>query len=398
MQAFVLTEDTTLLAPLLGQLSQWGVDVERVEHIPSILAELIGSPPSFGSGILGFTRKDAGTAAQSFEQLCSANALVFAKIVQTPVEGLPPMPWRRGFVSTVELPFSVQDLRKLLHMAGQWRPSGQHATKPLTPAQVQRRILVADDNATNRRVLERILTSVGHSVMLVADGEQALDALAGITFDVAILDVNMPVVSGIEAAKIYRFSSIGQTGIPLIALTADATPKTRELCLEAGIDACAIKPVEPETLLVLIEDTVREFHARATASEIRAPKPPKSSTASPIDADVLGRLSALGGEEFVAEIAESFESEACAKLEAMRCAAEQHDVSAFRDASHGIRSIATNVGAYPLAEICNPFQVISGSALNAEGHLYLERVETELERVRMALAKRAADMTARREG
>ena len=106
----------------------------------------------------------------------------------------------------------------------------------------------------------------------------------------------------------------------------------------------------------------------------------------------------MGGEEFVAEIAESFEDEACAKLEEMRRAAEQHDVLAFRDASHAIRSIASNVGAYPLAEICNPFQVVSDDALRTEGHLYLDRIETELGRVAVALAERAAGMTARREG
>ena len=180
------------------------------------------------------------------------------------------MAWRRVFVSMLSLPFDAQELLNLLCLVGRWRPSGKHATKPLTPAQVQRSILVADDNATNRQVLERILTSVGHSVTLVADGEQVLDALAESAFDVAILDVNMPVVSGIEAAKIYRFSSVGQTGIPLIALTADATPKTRELCLQAGMDACAVKPVEPEALLTLVEETVRGFHATAEAPEMRA--------------------------------------------------------------------------------------------------------------------------------
>src|SRR5208282_5233337 len=133
-------------------------------------------------------------------------------------------------------------------------------------------VLIADDNTTNQRVLERILHSAGHEVTVVNDGEQALDALAEGAFDAAILDVNMPGVSGIEAAKIYRFTALGQQRVPLIALTADATPENRDRCLAAGMDACVVKPVEPAMMLAFIDDIVCKARADSSAPAATDPR------------------------------------------------------------------------------------------------------------------------------
>ena len=113
-------------------------------------------------------------------------------------------------------------------------------------------VLVADDNRTNQKVLTKILERAGHRVVLADDGEQALDVLGEEQIDLAILDVNMPGMGGIEATKLYRVTALGRPHLPIIALTADATPQTRQRCLEAGMDACLIKPIEPAVLLAAI--------------------------------------------------------------------------------------------------------------------------------------------------
>ena len=245
----------------------------------------------------------------------------------------------------------------MLHFVAGGRGAAAAEDKAPAPARARYRVLIADDNITNQRVLERILHSAGHEVTVVSNGEQALDALAEGAFDAAILDVNMPGVSGIEAAKIYQFTALGQQRVPLIALTADATPETRDRCLEAGMDACVVKPVEPAMMLAFIDDIVCKARANPSAptaaansrmTEIAA-HPQFRPAAPPLDADVLLRLSTLGGEEFLAEIAESFQSEARASLAELRIATARDDVAAFRDRSHAIRSSATNIGAQPLA-------------------------------------------------
>jgi two-component system sensor histidine kinase RpfC len=100
-----------------------------------------------------------------------------------------------------------------------------------------RRILVAEDNRVNQQVIERMLSSVGHQVTLVANGEEALDALAEGGFDLVLLDLNMPLISGLDTVKLHRFASGGRDDPPFVALTADATDETRRQCREAQIEA-----------------------------------------------------------------------------------------------------------------------------------------------------------------
>jgi len=84
------------------------------------------------------------------------------------------------------------------------------------------RILIADDNRMNCAVIAKILERAGYKAEIVSDGEQALDALEAGSFDVVLMDINMPVMTGIEAAKLYRFISLGERRVPILALTVDA--------------------------------------------------------------------------------------------------------------------------------------------------------------------------------
>jgi two-component system sensor histidine kinase RpfC len=407
LRAFVLAARAGVADSLAGQLAQWGV---RVEHVDDTLPDR----PEFadpalrlaGSCILGFANLDPQAPARPFRELCASGALSFVEIRDTPFDGLPAAPWRGAFASILGLPVDERELANVLHFVAGGRDATAAEDKAPAPARARYRVLIADDNTTNQRVLELILQSAGHEVTVVSNGEQALDALAEGAFDAAILDVNMPVVSGIEAAKIYRFTALGQQRVPLIALTADATPETRDRCLEAGMDACVVKPVEPAVMLAFIDDIVCKLRADpstpATVADSRvteiAAHPRFRPVVPPLDADVLLRLSALGGEEFVAEIAEIFQSEARATLADLRVATARDDVATFRDRSHAIRSSATNIGAQPLAKICAPFETISGDALRNHAKTYLGQIETELDRVDAALAERAARPTAQSRG
>ena len=408
LRAFVLAARPGTVAPLLGQLAQWGVRVEYVDDTVPDRPEFADPELQLdGCCILGFANPGPGAPVRPFHQLCESGALSFVAVRDTPFDGLPAGPWRTAFASILNLPVDERELANVLHFV-----AGEHGVAAATdkaPAlaleRARYRVLIADDNTTNQRVLERILRSAGHEVTVVSDGEQALDALAEGEFDVAILDVNMPGVSGIEAAKIYRFTALGQQRVPLIALTADATPETRERCLQAGMDACVVKPVEPAMMLAFIDDIVRKGRADPLVPDAVDPRVteiathPRFRPAVPaLDADVLLRLSTLGGEEFVAEIAESFQSEARARLAELRVATAQGDVGAFRDRSHAIRSIATNMGAQPLAKLCLPFETISGDALRSHAKAYLEQIAAELDRVAAALAERAARPAAQNRG
>ena len=351
-----------------------------------------------GGCILAFANLGGGGAARTFYDLCAADALSFVAVRDAPFEGLPAAAGRGAFASVLGLPMAERELANVLQFLAGGRGAATVEDRASVPAPERARyhILIADDNTTNQRVLEMILHSAGHQVTIVSNGEQALDALAEGGLDAAILDVNMPGVSGIEAAKIYRFTALGQQRVPLIALTADATPETRERCLEAGMDACVVKPIEPAVMLAFIDDIIGELRADLPAPAVAAAARvteiaahPRFRPAAPaLDAEVLQRLSELGGDEFVTEIAGIFQTEVRTRLAELRAATERDDVAAFRDRSHAIRSSAANIGAHPLAKICSPFETITGEALHNNAAAYLEQIKAELDRVDAALAER----------
>ena len=111
-------------------------------------------------------------------------------------------------------------------------------------------ILVVEDNAFNRRLLEETLTACGHQVTLAEDGRQALQMVQQQRFAMILMDIRMPGIDGIEVARRIRRreQKLSEMPVPMIVITADADPATRETCLKAGINAVLTKPVIPEQL------------------------------------------------------------------------------------------------------------------------------------------------------
>ena len=143
------------------------------------------------------------------------------------------------------------------------------AQEPLSPPAPDRRpaplrggagglhVLLAEDNAVNRKVAVRLLQKRGHTVVAVEDGRQALRALDGERFDVVLMDVQMPEMDGFEATAAVRARERVEGGhLPIVALTAYAMKGDRERCLEAGMDAYVAKPVNADELFATLERLV----------------------------------------------------------------------------------------------------------------------------------------------
>ncbi len=118
--------------------------------------------------------------------------------------------------------------------------SGTHAALPSRPL----RVLVAEDNETNARIVRVLLERLGHKVTHVADGRAALDAIEAGGHDLALMDVQMPVMDGLEATRAVRARERERGGhLPILAMTANAMKGDEELCLEAGMDGYLSKPI-----------------------------------------------------------------------------------------------------------------------------------------------------------
>ena len=117
------------------------------------------------------------------------------------------------------------------------------------------RVLLAEDNPVNRVLAIRLLENRGHSVAVAGNGREALEATEQRTFDVVLMDLEMPEMSGLEAtAAIRRREQRTGMHIPIVAMTAHAMIGDREKCLAAGMDAYVSKPIRADELYAALEN------------------------------------------------------------------------------------------------------------------------------------------------
>jgi two-component system, sensor histidine kinase and response regulator len=130
------------------------------------------------------------------------------------------------------------------------------ATDPIPGRTPRLRVLLAEDNLVNRRIVMSVLEKRGHVVESVTNGREALDRLAAGAFDLVLMDVEMPVVDGFEATAAIREMEKTRGGhLRIVAMTAHALDSDRERCLAAGMDGYVSKPIHADELLAAIETT-----------------------------------------------------------------------------------------------------------------------------------------------
>lgn len=308
-----------------------------------------------------------------------AGALI--EVVPGLTPGLPPLSIRERFATTVGLDSSTAELQQALRVAAAQAVKGRSSA---APSGAERRpssrlagvrVLVADDNALNRSIVSKMLDSAGLRVVTATDGEQALEILTGGDVDVALLDVNMPVMDGVQTAEFYNISILGGRRTPLIALTADATPETRARCLKAGMEACLVKPLRAAELIDALENVIAEpapdnviaFELRGQASRI-------------LDLPVLVELKSLGGMAFLEQVLEGFKLDGSAVLAELEAACLANDVQRFRSEAHSLCSIGANIGAKALRELCMPWENLPEAALQRDGAMLLAKLRAEWRR------------------
>jgi two-component system, sensor histidine kinase and response regulator len=221
------------------------------------------------------------------------------------------------------------------------RPSRAQAGPERRPARTLR-VLLAEDNPVNRRFVTVMLEKDGHVVEAVDNGRLAVDAVRSSTFDAVLMDVQMPEMDGIEATGIIRKDE-RTTGdhVPIIALTAHASQRDRQTCLESGMDAYLTKPVRSEALFNILTE-VTEAHAPVV------PATPQNDISQSLlrcvdrDRDLLVELTGLLRESAPATLADLREAVLAGDAKKVERAAHRlrGSVSHFR-ASEAVRTATT---------------------------------------------------------
>lgn len=256
-------------------------------------------------------------------------------------------------------------------------------------------VLVADDHAANRMVLQGVLQKAGHRVQLVEDGETALDAIAGGGIDMALIDLHMPVLSGIDLLRQLRVMEAGGGArTPVIVISADATTESVEACRNAGARAFIAKPFGAAKLL----DAVADIAAGGTLVTVEEPRALAQAVATSevLDASVLDEFAGMGmGQAFEAEFIGQCVADARRAMQRMRAAGVDADWDEFREQAHALKGVAGNLGLVQMATHSGALMRMSGFDLAAQWRRNCDSLAERLLAGEQALAARGSWSPAR---
>jgi len=219
------------------------------------------------------------------------------------------------------------------------------AVKAAAPARHKSlKVLIAEDNPVNQEVAGTMLRRRGHSVDIVGNGREAVDAAARERYDIILMDLQMPILDGLGATAEIRASERGKR-VPIVALTANAAGGERDKVVAAGMDDYLAKPFRAGDLIEMVESF-------ATPDSPRQSGVMKAIVDPPSDVDVEGLRSELrdaGAEDALGAVLSVFVGDAPTRLSVIIDAVASHDLERIARAAHAYKSSAGTIRALELA-------------------------------------------------
>ncbi len=246
-----------------------------------------------------------------------------------------------GVASYLTKPVSTRDL---VEAAAATLGAKRSASAPLITRHTLREnrggsldLLLAEDNLINQKLAVKLLTTRGHTVHVANNGREAVDAAAKKRYDAILMDLQMPVMGGIEACKTIREAEAGGTDhVPIVALTAHAMERDRELCLASGMDGFVTKPIAIEFLMSELERVSKGRGVELGALRAPAPAAKARPQTSIVDRDAT--IARLGGDaELFGEIAEIYVATTPTQLDAIAAMLEQGALDTVAREAHALK-------------------------------------------------------------
>ncbi len=240
------------------------------------------------------------------------------------------------------------------------------------------KILVAEDNPVNRMVIGRILAKIGHRHYLVDNGEMALSRLRNEPYDLAIIDMHMPVMGGLEAFTHYVESTPEEEQIPFIMLTANATVEARKQCKDAGINYFLTKPISSTTLIHTINLATHQLsNSTVTQEQITQEE---SATTNSIDVKVIRQVVNLApNKQFLDQLIQDMQLYGHNMLDKMSQANSDEDLQQYKQLAHALKGAAVSLGLQDLTRILQQAELITSGQFNTLGQEYSKQLRTTFE-------------------
>jgi PAS domain S-box-containing protein len=275
----------------------------------------------------------------------------------------------------------------------------RHVTQSATAALVTRhtvsesrkwlaRILLVEDNATNQLVALKVLQKLGYRADVVANGLEALAVLRRLSYDLVLMDCQMPEMDGFEATRRIR-EELNIPGLPVIAMTAYAMKGDREKCLEAGMNDYLSKPVSPDELVSvldrwLVRDSanVRQTDLNLYASAALDAGSGEAGAALPVfdKAAFLERV--MGDQELAREIGKGFLADIPDQIGKLTTALTNNDMNSVEMYAHRVKGAAANIGGQALSEAASRIELKAKTGVGDELYLLMPELELHFTRLR----------------
>ncbi|MPZ46393.1 MAG: response regulator [Betaproteobacteria bacterium] len=316
-----------------------------------------------------------------------------------------------GFAGYLIKPARSSLLRKVLEAAVAGRPFGEILLRQRVEAPAERfsgRILLVEDNEVNRRVAVAVLRKLGLEVDAVVDGEEAIECVNAIEYDLILTDMHMPRMDGLEAARVIRAREAGGARrVPIVAMTANVVAEARSACFDAGMDDFLPKPFLRAQLVNALSRWLpvasgKESEHAALSLAAAVPVTAAVPVMLPVRRDAgemaldRARLDALRdaiGDDFV-ELITVFLESAAEVLETLRDACRRGDGDGVYRQAHTLKSSAANVGATALSAVARHLESEAKAGSLSAAAAGIDEIERELERVKpllLRLANRARE-------
>jgi two-component system sensor histidine kinase RpfC len=396
----LLVTDPAEIAALSASLAGWGIRADVSSGAPELLRALVGAsrenrPVHLALVDARALKMDALHLAATVRAEHPVHAPMLILLNPESSGRAREQLQRAGFTSFLESPVDKGRLFNVVHsaVAKEDLPLPESVI-PISAGARPRRgaggrsVLVAEDNATNRLVVQKILEGAGHQVTVVENGEEALDALEHGRFDCVIVDWHMPVMGGVEALKLYRMMEPQGERLPFIMFTANATREAMEECSAAGFDAYLTKPIEPRRLLDTLDRLCPEQKTGGRQPMLvpDAPaQPPGEAPVVLIDLEKLKELEGIGREGFVADLIARFDADAAKLVAAMADSVRDADYKGFREQVHALKGSAGSLGAEELFRRCREVSQVTPRELPVKADELLEEIDRAFTATRYAL-------------
>jgi signal transduction histidine kinase/DNA-binding response OmpR family regulator len=382
-RALILDDNATNRHIVRAHLETWGLLTREAER-PTQALEWIRAGDPFDVAIVDMQmpEMDGVAVARQLRELVPAErtpVILLSSLGrrETPDEAL--------FAARLTKPIRPSQLYDTLLtvLVGERMPETQRPRPPAAAGQSERtdlRILVVEDNPLNRQLALLLLGEIGYSADTATNGREALDALDEKTYDVVLMDVQMPEMDGLEATRRIH-ETMGSHRPRIVAATANATQEERERALAAGMDGYLSKPIRLEELAAAlgVEVMPRAAHEQADGRATAGPVP------EPIDGAVLARLRQTLGDDGTRQLIGTFLAEAPTLLDRLRSATQAGDGETLRLAAHTLKSNAATFGAMALSETARVIERTAAEGATQGADALVTRAQSEYERVRPAL-------------